>query len=96
MRDMMGRLRRESWLVSKCSQFLDLALQVHMAQRNLVQSRFNYDDKSPAQMLGFVHRRLTKGEVLSWSQRWGKRSLHPLARRGKSVAEYQEAMDQAA
>ncbi len=92
IRDMVGRLRRQSWLASQRSRFLDLALQMHMAYRNLVRTRFNYDDQSPAQMLGFVHRRLTIHELLSWSQRWGKRSLHPLSRRGNSVAKYQEAL----
>lgn len=92
MRDCMGRLRRESWLVSKRRRFLDLALQVQMAFRNLVRTRFNDDTRSPAQMLGFVARRLTLGEALSWSQVWGKRSLHPLSRRGRSVAEVEEAL----
>ena len=87
MRDRMGRLRRQSWLASKKRRYLDLALQVQMAFRNLVRPRFNYDDESPAQMLGFVSRRLTKEEALGWSQRWGKRSLHPLSPRGRSVAE---------
>ena len=44
MRDLMGRLRRESWLVSKKRRYLDLGLQVHMAYRNLVRKRFNHDD----------------------------------------------------
>jgi len=96
MRDMMGRLRRKSWLASKKRRHLDLALQLHMAYRNLVRTRFNFDEESPAQVLGFVHRRLTKGEALSWSQRWGKRSLHPLSTRGKSVRRYEEALAGAA
>ena len=91
MRDMMGRLRRQSWLVSQRRRYLDLALQVQMAYRNLVRPRFNYDDRSPAEMLGFVSRRLTKEEALGWSQRWGKRSLHPLSPRGRSVAEIEVA-----
>lgn len=85
VRDLMGRLRRESWLVSKKRRFLDLALQVHMAYRNLVRRRFNYDEASPAQLLGFVPRRLTPEEVLSWRQIWGTRSIHPLSRWGASV-----------
>jgi transposase-like protein len=84
-RDLMGRLRRESWLVSKERRFLDLALQVHMAYRNLVRRRFNHDRASPAQLLGFVPRRLTSHEVLSWRQEWGRRSVHPLSRSGTSV-----------
>jgi transposase-like protein len=78
-RDLMGRLRRESWLVSKARRYLDLGLQVFMAYRNLVRRRFNHDCFSPAEMLGFVPRRLTETEVLGWRQDWGARSPHPLA-----------------
>jgi hypothetical protein len=56
-----------------------------MAYRNLVRRRFNRDEASPAQILGFVPRRLTPEEVLSWRQEWGRRSVHPLSRRGVSV-----------
>jgi len=73
-RDLMGRLRRDSWLASKQSEFLDLALQVHMAYRNYVRRRFNRDDESPAQLLGFVPRRLRPTELLSWRQDWGAAS----------------------
>ncbi|MCP4007633.1 MAG: hypothetical protein GY725_25915, partial [bacterium] len=69
LRDTVGRLRRQSWLVTKRRRYLDLALQMQMAHRNLIGKRFNYDKESPAQMLGFVSRRLTLGEALSWSQR---------------------------
>lgn len=85
VRDLMGRLRRETWLSSKKRRYLDLALQVHMAFRNLVRRRFNRDEESPAQLLGFAPRRLTATEVLSWRQEWGRRSVHPLSRRGTSV-----------
>jgi len=78
-RDLMGRLRRESWLVSKKRRFLDLALQVFMAYRNYVRRRFNRDKASPAQMLGFVPRRMAEGELLTWRQDWGRDSIHPLA-----------------
>lgn len=87
MRDLMGRLRRESWLVSKARRYLDLGLQVHMAYRNLVRRRFNRDEASPAELLGFAERRLTAQEILSWRQVWGRRSVHPLSRRGASVEE---------
>jgi hypothetical protein len=87
-RDLSARLRRESWLVSKRRRWLDVALHVFIAYRNLVRRRFNRDTQSPAQMLGFVPRRLTPGEVLSWRQDGGRRSIHPLARDGESVAEW--------
>lgn len=92
-RNMVGRLHRQSWLVSKLRTYLDPALHLHLAFRNLVRTRFNRDEESPAQLLGFLPRRLTLGEVLSWSQRWGKRSPHPLSRRGQSVRSYEAAMD---
>jgi len=78
-RDLMGRLRRESWLVSKARRYLDLGLQIFMAYRNLVRRRFNQDEFSSAEMLGFAPRRLTETEVLGWRQDWGERSQHPLA-----------------
>jgi transposase-like protein len=87
-RDLTGRLRRESWLISKKRRYLDLALQLHMAFRNLLRRRFNYDQESPAQLLGFAPRRLSAWEVLSWRQEWGWRSVHPLSRSGASVGRW--------
>jgi len=91
MRDLMGRLRRRSWLVSKMRRYLDLGLHVHIAFRNLVRRRFNYDDVSPAQILGFVPRRLTPNELFSWRQDWGQRSVHPLSRRGTVLGSWRGA-----
>src|SRR6185295_2853151 len=64
-RDLMGRLRRESWLCSKKRRYLDLGLQIFITYRNYVRRRFNFDRESPAQLLGFVERRLSETEVLS-------------------------------
>jgi transposase-like protein len=86
-RDLMGRLRRRSWLVSKKGRYLDLGLQIFMAYRNLVRLRFNFDLASPAQMLGFAPRRLEETEVLGWRQDWEGRSIHPLAVRFETVDE---------
>jgi len=91
-RDLMGRLRRDSWLVSKKRRYLDLGLALWMAWRNLVRRRFNTDEESPAELLGFVPRRLTEWELLSWRQDWGRRSVHPLARRGESVERWSRAV----
>ena len=77
-RDQLGRLRRESWLTSKKRRYLDLGLQLWMAYRNYVRRRFNFDEQSAAQRLGFVARRLTPAELISWRQDWGPRSIHPL------------------
>ncbi len=88
-RDLMGRLRRESWLVSKKRRYLDLGLQLFAAFRNFVRRRFNHDQESPAQMLGLLPRRLTMGEALSWRQDWGRESIHPLSRRSTSIERVQ-------
>jgi transposase-like protein len=87
-RDLMGRLRRESWLVSKKRRYLDIALHVFIAYRNYVRRRFNRDGFSSAEMLGFVPRRMRAEELLSWRQDGGLASLHPLGRRGESVAQW--------
>ena len=94
-RDLMGRLRRESWLVSKKKRWLDVALHVYIAYRNYVRRRFNPERASPAQVLGYLPRRLGLGEMLSWRQDAGDLSIHPLARRGESVAEWTEAFRRA-
>ena len=86
-RDLMGRLRRESWLVSKKRRFLDLGLQMWMAYRNYVRRRFNHDQESAAQLLGFTRRRLRVGELLSWRQDWGPSSIHPCSTGGATVAD---------
>jgi len=89
MRDLMGRLRRESWLVSKKRRYLDLGLQLHMAYRNLIRRRFNRDEASPATLMGFTPRCLTTNEALSWRQEAGGRSVHPLSRRGTRIDRWQ-------
>src|SRR5436189_2214104 len=63
-RDLMGRLRRQSWLVSKKRRYLDIALALFIAWRNLVRRRFNFDEESPAQVLEFAPRRMTEEELL--------------------------------
>ena len=75
----MGRLRRRSWLVTKKREFLDLQLMAFACYRNYTQNRFNSDEESPAQMLGFLPRKLTAYELLSWRQDLGERRIHPLA-----------------
>ena len=88
-RDLMGRLRRQSWLVSKKRRYLDLALALFMAWRNLVRRRFNDDEGSPAEFLGFVPRRMSEQELCSWRQDWGKHSIHPLAADAESIERYE-------
>lgn len=80
LRDLTGRLRRDSWLVSKKRRYLDLGLHVWIAFRNLVRRRFNFDEQSPAELMGFAERRFTFGELVTWRQDWGSGSIHPLSR----------------
>jgi hypothetical protein len=87
LRDLTGRLRRESWLVSKKRRYLDLGLQIVCAWRNYVRRRFNRDVHSPASMLGFAPRRMRSPELCTWRQDWGAASIHPFARSTESVAE---------
>ncbi len=86
IRDLTGRLRRDSWLTSKLRRYLDLGLALWGTWRNYVRRRFNYDEESPAQLLGFVPRRLRVTELLSWRQDWSRESLHPLAQGGTTIA----------
>ena len=80
-RDLMGRLRRESWLVSKKGVCLDLHLHIYMAYRNFARPRFNRDKQTPAQIAGVVERLIRPMQLLGWRQDWGSRSIHPLATR---------------
>jgi hypothetical protein len=89
-RDLMGRLRRQSWLVSKKRRYLDVALALFIAWRNLVRRRFNHDEESPAQFLKFAPRRMTEEELCSWRQDWGRRSIHPLAWNAESIERCEE------
>jgi hypothetical protein len=74
-RDLLGRLRRESWLVSKRRRFLDQAFQMLMAWKNYVRPRFNRDRETPAMIAGWVRRPLTPGELLGWRQDLGQEKL---------------------
>ena len=70
-RDLNGRLRRRSWLVSKLRKFLRCQLGYFMAYRNYVRVRFNQEKKTPAQHHGFRSRPLKPEELLGWRQDWG-------------------------
>ncbi|MEO0481570.1 MAG: hypothetical protein AAF196_19030, partial [Planctomycetota bacterium] len=91
LRDLTGRLRRESWLVSKRRWHLNSHLQIFLAFRNLVRPRFNRDDESPAQLAGWLPRRLRPWQVLSWRQDFGERSGYPLSILGKPWTEARAA-----
>ena len=74
-RDLLGRLRRESWLVSKKREFLDQAFQMFMAWKNYVRPRFNRDKETPAMLAGIVGRKLRPGELVGWRQDFGQSRL---------------------
>ena len=78
-RDNLGRLRRKSWLVTKKGEFLRSHMNLFLAYRNYVRTRFNRDKEgdSPAVRLGLLPRNLTVAETLGWRQDWGPRSIHP-------------------
>lgn len=79
LRDLVGRLRRNSWLASKHVKYLNLHLGLYCAWRNWVRPRFNRDKKSPAQLAGFASRRLRTSELCGWRQDWWTRSISPLS-----------------
>ena len=89
-RDNCGRLRRRSWLVSKCKRWLAAQMSVFTVYRNYVRRRFNRDapHETPARYLELVPRQLRAEEVLAWRQDWGRRSIHPLSYQAdRAVAE---------
>ena len=77
MRDLTGRVRRESWLVSKRCCYLNLHLGLYSAWRNWVQPRFNKDKQCPGEIAGFAQRRMARGELVGWRQSWGQLSPSP-------------------
>lgn len=76
-RDLNGRLRRRSWLVSKRRVWLVRQLALFVVYRNYIRVRFADDDPAltPAMRLGFATRPLTFEQCLSWRQDWGALSI---------------------
>ena len=87
MRDLIGRVRRESWLVSKEYEYLNLHLGLYCGWRNWVRPRFNRDTKCPGEIAGAADRRLTPAELVSWRQDWGSLSPSPYGDGQGTVAE---------
>ncbi|MCK5940669.1 MAG: hypothetical protein KAI24_01770, partial [Planctomycetes bacterium] len=83
-RDNCGRMRRESWLVSKKMRWLRAQMHLFIVFRNYVRQRFNRDDpkRASACFLGLLPRRLRSEEALRWRQDWGARSVHPMSLSG--------------
>jgi transposase-like protein len=80
-RDNCGRLRRQSWLVTKKGAYLQSQMHQFVVYRNYVRKRFNRDkeDKSPAVHLQLLPRSLTMSDAIRWRQDWGSNSIHPLS-----------------
>ena len=86
-RDLCGRLRRESWLVSKARRYLRLQLHVFAAYRNFIRRRINREPGTPAERLGFLWRTASFDDLLTWRQDWRWQSIHPLSFRNQTIAE---------
>jgi hypothetical protein len=86
-RDNLGRLRRQSWLVTKKREYLRSHMNMFLVYRNYLRTRFNRDKEghSPAVKLGLLPRNLTVAEALGWRQDWGPRSIDPLSADGSRV-----------
>ncbi len=87
MRDCNGRLRRESWLVSKRCRYLNLALGLYCGWRNWSQPRFNRDSECPGEIAGIAERRIRRGELVGWRQDWGLQSPSPYGQGRSTVGE---------
>lgn len=85
-RDLNGRLRRKSWLVSKKHERLNLQLELYMAHKNYVRPRYNTDRKTPAQFLGVHDRRESPAQLLAWRQDLGPATPHPFDPLGRRLA----------
>ncbi len=85
LRDHAGRMRRQSWLVSKKRTYLNLYLNLYMAARNWARRRFNQDEHSAGVLGGLTPRNLKLGELCGWRQDWGRLSPCPFGRGGRSV-----------
>jgi hypothetical protein len=87
LRDHAGRVRRDSWLVSKLRTFLNLHLAFYVSWKNWVLPRFNRDVHAPGVLAGMAPRNLSIGEFLGWRQAWGCLSPCPFGDGRRSVAD---------
>jgi len=93
LRDLMGRLHRRSWLVSKERRYLDQHLGLAVVFRNYVRPWKNGAAEPPAVRLGFTDRAMTMQEMVAWRQDFGpERSIHPLGRPNETAASYRRTM----
>ena len=85
MRDHAGRVRRDSWLVSKCRTYLNQHLAFYASWKNWVLTRFNRDEYAPGVLAGMAPRNLSVNEFLGWRQAWGRRSPCPFGSGAESM-----------
>lgn len=84
-RDLVGALRRQSWLHAKKASKLPARLAIFVAIKNYQRKRFTRDkeDKSPAVHLNLIPRSLTTSELQRWRQDFGLHSIHPISGDGR-------------
>jgi transposase-like protein len=87
LRDHAGRVRRDSWLVSKRRAYLNQHLAFYASWKNWVLPRFNRDQYAPGVLAGMAPRNLSIGEFLGWRQVWGRRSPCPFGNGRRSMDE---------
>jgi hypothetical protein len=97
-RQLLGRLRRRTWLCTKQHRFLDAHLSYFIVYRNYVRRRANYNPVTytPAVALGLLDAPLRFEQCVSWRQDWGERSLHPAFIEPLSIAAVRQARSTAA
>ena len=67
LRDGMGRLRRRSWLASKCRVWLRRHAWIYVAYRNYVRRRFNRDDETAGMVIGVQKKRWRFEDLIRWN-----------------------------
>jgi hypothetical protein len=88
-RQLLGRLRRRTWLCTKRHPFLDAHLNYFLVYRNYVRRRTNADPvwRTPAVALGLLDAPLRFAQCVSWRQDWGARSFHPAHGEPRSIVQ---------
>ncbi len=96
IRDLTGRMRRESWLASKKLKYLRFQMCVFTAFRNFIRRKTNRHPETPAMVLGFLPRPIAFAELLTWRQDWRANSIHPLTNESATVEDVRSGRHQVA
>jgi transposase-like protein len=93
VRQLLGRMRRRTWLCTKKHAFLDAHLHYFIVYRNYVRRRTNREPVwyTPAVALGLLEAPLRFEQCLSWRQDWGEHSLHPAHACPRSIDDVRRA-----